>query len=376
MTRPSPLDWGASTPQVRGPVVCAPAADRNAIGVPAGGFAPYRALGQVTGALPEDHRPDYTGTAPAAVIGPFPQWSDPSRIVTFDPWGHRVPTDFGAPPGRDLRPTIAVTAGNLSIPEVAASLGRGELCADGRILTKCGTVAATKISIDPVWYLPGLAHRLDVAEMALRRALVDTSGGAYPELVERPDLPLFLPPIGGTSVYVFGEVARLGDPATEIACRVHDECNGSDVFGSDLCTCRPYLVEGIEAGIRTAQRGGVGIVVYTRKEGRALGEVVKYLVYNARRTDPCGDRPSAYFPHTEAVAGTADLRCQSLTMDVLHWLGVAHVTTWVSMSNLKSDALRAAGISLGDQVVLPALRMPANSTVEIRAKIASGYYPG
>lgn len=26
--------------------------------------------------------------------------------------------------------------------------------------------------------------------------------------------------------------------------RVHDECNGSDVFGSDICTCRPYLVHG------------------------------------------------------------------------------------------------------------------------------------
>lgn len=51
--------------------------------------------------------------------------------------------------------------------------------------------------------------------------------------------------------------------------------NGSDVFGSDICTCKPYLTFAIEECIRTVQRGGVGLVVYFRKEGRALGEVTK-----------------------------------------------------------------------------------------------------
>lgn len=45
--------------------------------------------------------------------------------------------------------------------------------------------------------------------------------------------------------------------------------------GSDICTCRPYLIYGIEEAIRCAQRGGVGLIVYFRKEGRALGEVTK-----------------------------------------------------------------------------------------------------
>ena len=68
----------------------------------------------------------------------------------------------------------------------------------------------------------------------------------FPELVTRPDLELFLPPIGGQTVYLFGDVERIGSPDTVIACRVHDECNGSDVFGSDICTCRPYLAHGVE----------------------------------------------------------------------------------------------------------------------------------
>lgn len=53
------------------------------------------------------------------------------------------------------------------------------------------------------------------------------------------------------------------------------QCNGSDVFGSDICTCRPYLIYGIEEAVKEAQRGGSGVVIYFRKEGRALGEVTK-----------------------------------------------------------------------------------------------------
>ena len=53
------------------------------------------------------------------------------------------------------------------------------------------------------------------------------------------------------------------------------QCNGSDVFGSDICTCRPYLIFGIEEAVKEAQNGGTGVVIYFRKEGRALGEVTK-----------------------------------------------------------------------------------------------------
>ena len=31
--------------------------------------------------------------------------------------------------------------------------------------------------------------------------------------------------------------------------------NGSDVFGSDICTCKPYLTYAMEECIRTAQKG-------------------------------------------------------------------------------------------------------------------------
>ncbi len=144
----------------------------------------------------------------------------------------------------------------------------------------------------------------------------------FPELVTRPDLRVFLPPIGGITVYLFGDIAKLNDPRAKITCRVHDECNGSDVFGSDICTCRPYLIHGIEECARAAQQGEFGIIIYNRKEGRALGEVTKFLVYNARKRQEGGDAAATYFERTECVAGVQDARFQQLMPDALHWLGV------------------------------------------------------
>ena len=168
----------------------------------------------------------------------------------------------------------------------------------------------------------------------------------YPELVTRPDLSVFLPPIGGITLYIFGDPAALADPKKKLACRVHDECNGSDVFGSDICTCRPYLIHGIAESIREAQNGGVGLIVYNRKEGRALGEVTKFLVYNARKRQPGGDQAATYFERTECVAGVQDARFQQLMPDVLNWLGITKIDRFVSMSNMKYDAITGSGIDI------------------------------
>lgn len=86
----------------------------------------------------------------------------------------------------------------------------------------------------------------------------------YPELITRPDLKVFLPPIGGLTAYIFGDPSKLGNEEYPLTARVHDECNGSDVFGSDICTCRPYLMYGIEECVRQAQEGGVGLIVYCK----------------------------------------------------------------------------------------------------------------
>jgi GTP cyclohydrolase II len=190
-------------------------------------------------------------------------------------------------------------------------------------------------------------------------------------------MKVFLPPIGGMTVYIFGEATKLADSRVTLTCRVHDECNGSDVFGSDICTCRPYLVHGIEECVREAQQGGAGLIVYNRKEGRALGEVTKFLVYNARKRQEGGDQAATYFERTECVAGVQDARFQQLMPDVLHWLGVTRIHRLVSMSNMKFDALTGSGIEIGERVPIPPELIPDDATVEIEAKKAAGYFaPG
>ncbi len=373
-----PIHWGAPTARERGPIVGSVLRlrDRNVIGSHGGSYAVYRALAVSAGALDPIRRPDLTNTQPAVNIGPFPQWSEPGRIVSLDPWGHLVAEAF-APEiaeGADIRPSIAVTRARLDLNEMQNAITAGRLKSDGQVVHPNGAVSVVKIAIDPVWYLPGIAERFATTENALRRALFEQTGGMFPELVTRPDLQVFLPPIGGTTVYLFGDVDKLGDPRTEITCRVHDECNGSDVFGSDICTCRPYLIHGIEECARAGQAGGLGLIIYNRKEGRALGEVTKFLVYNARKRQEGGDAAASYFERTECVAGVQDARFQQLMPDVVNWLGVRRIDHLVSMSDMKYDALTAQGIEIGRRVPIPDELVPADAYVEIAAKKAAGYY--
>jgi GTP cyclohydrolase II len=110
--------------------------------------------------------------------------------------------------------------------------------------------------------------------------------------------------------------------------------------------------------VECAQRGGVGVIVYFQKEGRSLGEVTKFRVYNARKRQPGGDRPDKYFQQTESIAGIRDARFQArvarapartcrastphvhrtpqeLMPDVLLWLGITRIDWLLSMSSDK-----------------------------------------
>jgi GTP cyclohydrolase II len=46
------------------------------------------------------------------------------------------------------------------------------------------------------------------------------------------------------------------------------------------------------------------------KKGRCLGEVNKFLVYNARKRNVGGDTAENYFARTRGVAGVEDMRNQ------------------------------------------------------------------
>ncbi len=372
------IHWGAATAAERGPIIgtVSNRQQRNVIGTHSGSYGIYRALAVAAGSLQSGHRADLTNTSPTDVFGPHPQWSDPDRIVSIDPYGAIVADAFAAEiaAGYDIRPTIAVTKAHIDLPEIRTAIAFQRLKPDGEVLLENGSAVVTKIALEPVWYLPGVAKRFGCSETDLRRALFEETGGMYPELVTRSDLEVFLPPVGGQTIYIFGDPAKLSDPTVELTARVHDECNGSDVFGSDICTCRPYLTHAIEECLRGAQKGGVGLVSYSRKEGRALGEVTKFLVYNARKRQAGGDSADKYFLRTECVAGVQDMRFQELMPDALHWLGITRIHRLVSMSNDKFDAITGSGIEVLERVKIPDELVPADAQVEIEAKLAAGYY--
>ena len=151
---------------------------RNALGAHSGSYSIYRALAIAMGTLDPSHKPDYTKTEPAVPIPPQPAWSDPSKIVSFDPWGHLVPQVYRCELeelGLDVRPSIAVTRAHMKLSEIDEVARRGDLTIDGKILLKSlplvnadGTqstadpgveIRISKAAVEPVWYLPGVAER-------------------------------------------------------------------------------------------------------------------------------------------------------------------------------------------------------------------------
>jgi len=228
-----------------------------------------------------------------------------------------------------------------------------------------------KCAVYYAWNLPALAGRLDLTEEELRGALYKYSRD---DRLLDPNVRTYIPAVGGCTIYTFGDARKLRDPRTETVVRVHDECIGSDVFGSDICSCRPYLIFALEQAVECAQRGGVGVVVYFRKEGRSLGEVIKFRVYNARINQDGGDRPEMYFHHTESIAGIRDARFQTMMPDVLNWMGIRRIDWLCSMSNEKYEAITGAGIQVMQRVDLPEDFIKASMRVELDAKIASGYH--
>lgn len=377
---PVPVSWGHPDPAIRAPVICTVrhGAQRNAIGAHQGSYCIYTGLAVAAKKLDPDYVPDLQLTAPVFKIGPHPAWSDPKKIAALDPFGHMTTQSYSEwlNKGWDIRPTIAVTKAHIDLPECREAVATGRLKPDGKILMPSGQSIVSKAAIEPVWYLPEIARRFQTTETNLRKSIFRMTNGMYPELITRPDIKIFLPPIGGLTIYVWGDPDTIPDEDIELTCRVHDECNGSDVFGSDICTCRPYLTHAIEECIKTAQRGGAGIVIYYRKEGRSLGEVTKYLVYNTRKRQEGGDSAERYFSCTEQVAGVQDTRFQALMPDPLHFLGVTKIHNFISMSDMKYNAIVNTGIKIENRVEIPAELVPDDAQVEITAKVFHGYNAG
>ena len=106
--------------------------------------------------------------------------------------------------GLDVRPTIAQTKAHIKIDELDVLAKKGEFKVDGEIVIKSPELPAFpgvdqgievncfKAAVDPVWYLPGVAARLDIEESTLRRALFEDTGGGFVFIVNNNVLSVLL----------------------------------------------------------------------------------------------------------------------------------------------------------------------------------------
>lgn len=87
----------------------------------------------------------------------------------MDPWGHVAPWEFKKyidEENLDIRPTIAITKAHMRLPEIEKSVKAGRLEVDGKIcLNEFGELAVTKVAVEPVWYLPGVAERFGICKL-------------------------------------------------------------------------------------------------------------------------------------------------------------------------------------------------------------------
>jgi len=120
-------------------------------------------------------------TEPPVNFPPQSSWSDPKKIVSFDPWGHLVQTVFKPEmdAGLDIRPSIAVTKAHLKMSELDEAARNGTIDIDGEFVLRSmpvknedGTestadsgveVNVSKAAIEPVWYMPGVAERFGMS---------------------------------------------------------------------------------------------------------------------------------------------------------------------------------------------------------------------
>lgn len=84
----------------------------------------------------------------------------------MDPYGHLAPWLYKETMDKEdieIRPTIAITRAHMKVPELEDSVKNGRLVPDGKIcMNETGEIAVTKVAVEPVWYLPGVAERFGI----------------------------------------------------------------------------------------------------------------------------------------------------------------------------------------------------------------------
>jgi len=323
------LCWGAQTLTERGTIqpfrlVEGQPAPYNAIGTHRGtgwrGNLVDTALEHLSNRQPSSGCKDAQQPWQASMdwIIPHTDWFGENVPVSFDPFG-------AAPSNTETPPSISITPAQLRWLALSHALEHGWLEADGEILEATGQLNVTRIEISAVWYLPGMANRLQVEEAQLRQALYQATDGLFPDLITRPEVTVFLPPLPPTVVDILGSAQALRRGQGPLTVHIDNQREAS--VSDD--TTQAGWIQALEACIETAQFGGVGVMV--------------------------GLAPCTVPDRSPIAAPGSGLGWQlAVVLDVLRWLGVSRIDQFLSLNYDDSDQLTRAGIEIVQQVVTAA----------------------
>jgi GTP cyclohydrolase II len=134
---------------------------------------------------------------------------------------------------------------------------------------------------------------------------------------------------------------QTGDRAPLV--RLHSECLTGDVLGSLKCDCGPQLDAALTAMTEEAKRGGWGVLLYLRQEGRGIGLINKLRAY--RLQDFGFDTVDA----NNRLGLPTEARDFPVAARMLALLGVSGVRLMTN-NPAKVAALEGAGVTVAERV--------------------------
>jgi GTP cyclohydrolase II len=127
--------------------------------------------------------------------------------------------------------------------------------------------------------------------------------------------------------------------------RLHSECLTGDVFGSLKCDCGPQLDAALAAIAAEAGRGGWGVLLYLRQEGRGIGLINKLRAY--RLQDQGFDTIDA----NTRLGLPEEARDFPVAARMLALLGIERIRLMTN-NPAKLAAFERAGIAIAERVPL------------------------
>jgi len=133
--------------------------------------------------------------------------------------------------------------------------------------------------------------------------------------------------------------------ATEVAVRVHSQCQTGDLFGSLRCDCRDQL----EHALMTFAKLDRAVLLYLKQEGRGIGLANKVRAYHLQEQGL--DTVEA----NQALGFQDDLRTYEMAASMLRLLGVKSIVLFTNNPQ-KIDGLTGNGIQVvrREKIVMPA----------------------